>query len=208
MKRILTFVISACAIAALSGCLSRKQHAPVSYGSELGAQTLPRASISVDGPQTQAQRAGAIATVDRPPAGYVPPNSRPLYNNPKIAKVILAPHIDKDGRMYGPQEMYQVAEEGGWNIDALEPGASGYIPSVNIEVPANIGNPVVAPARRAPDLPAGSRHLAEEIDLSRVDVTGLFNESDRAQAEAMASAKGLNAEWDEELGWILVPRRR
>ena len=206
MKRFLTISLAGAIALGLTGCFSSRNRGHVmptaGMGGEYSAATLPAAPIQV---QSQMDRAIAASARDLPAAGYLPPQDKPIYNNPKIAKVVLAPHIDKNGRLYGAQEMYQVADEGGWNIEALEPGASGYIPSVNVETPANVGNPIAAPARRSPPVPAESKNLIDQIDAENVVITGLLNQTDEAQAKNMAKEKGLLAVWDEQLGWILIP---
>lgn len=203
MKRALLLSLASALALGLTGCsLFHRSNAPA-FNDELGATALPRPAIQVD---RQVDRALAASHRQIPAAGYLPPLNTPIYNNPRIAKVFLAPHIDKNGRLYGPQTMYQVADEGGWNLAALEPGASGYIPAANVETPANIGNPIAAPARVSPPLPSESKHLIDHIDPENVVITGLLAQSDQAQASTMASDKGLMAVWDEQLGWLLIPR--
>lgn len=207
MKRAISISIICALALGLTGCQSMFRRsdakAPVS-SSETGASRLPKAGIQV--PSSQMDRAIAASARDLPPAGYIQAQDKPIYNNPKIAKVILAPHIDKNGRLYGSQEMYQVADEGGWNVEALEPGTSGYIPATNVETPANIGNPVAAPARRSPPIPNESKHLVDEIDPENVVITGLLSQSEQTQANNMAAEKGMMAAWDEQLGWLLIPK--
>ena len=203
MKRALLPLLASLSLT-LSGCaIFRHSESPKAASTEINAATLPRAALPVP---TQTERAMAASTRQVAPAGYMPTPDRPIYNNPKIAKVVLAPHIDKNGRLYGAQEMYQVADEGGWNLEALEPGASGYIPATNVETPANIGNPVAAPVRRSPALPAESQHMVDRIDPENVVITGLLSQTDQTQANTMAAEKNMQATWDDQLGWILVPR--
>jgi hypothetical protein len=45
-----------------------------------------------------------------------------VYRNPKIGKVYLRAHEDANGRLVGPQIIYQIVEPGGWNVAALEQG--------------------------------------------------------------------------------------
>jgi hypothetical protein len=46
----------------------------------------------------------------------------PVYHNPKIGKIYLRAHEDANGRLVGPQVIYQIVEPGGWNVAALEQG--------------------------------------------------------------------------------------
>jgi hypothetical protein len=47
----------------------------------------------------------------------------PVYHNPKIGKIYLRAHEDANGRLVGPQVIYQIVEPGGWNVAALEQSA-------------------------------------------------------------------------------------
>jgi hypothetical protein len=46
----------------------------------------------------------------------------PVYRNPKIGKIYLRAHEDANGRLVGPQVIYQIVEPGGWNVAAIEQG--------------------------------------------------------------------------------------
>jgi len=64
------------------------------------------------------------------PAVVIPPVSsllaaddrQPVYRNPRIGKIYLRAHEDANGRLVGPQVIYQIVEPGGWNVAALEQG--------------------------------------------------------------------------------------
>lgn len=47
---------------------------------------------------------------------------QPVYRNPRIGKIYLRAHEDANGRLVGPQVIYQIVEPGGWNAAALEQG--------------------------------------------------------------------------------------
>jgi hypothetical protein len=119
--------------------------------------------------------------------------------------VYLRAHQDSEGRLLGPQLMYQVVEPGGWNIQALESG-NGYVPAANLEVPANAASPLVVPATQAPSLPADAPLLDPDA-ASRITITGLMNPGDRPEAQAMASRAGGScaAVYDDQAGWLLIP---
>lgn len=55
-----------------------------------------------------------------PVAPLAGPDREPVYRPPKIARIYLRAHVDANGRLVGPQVIYQVIEPGGWNLDALE----------------------------------------------------------------------------------------
>jgi hypothetical protein len=139
------------------------------------------------------------------PAARLPNQSTPVYRNPKIAMVYLRAHQDADGRLLGPQVMYQVADPGGWNVDAVDQGRA-YIPAVNLEIPPGQGSPYVVPASEVPPTPARAALLDPAL-AGQVTFTGLMRREDQAQAEALARewAPGRAAAFDPEAGWVLLP---
>lgn len=78
------------------GCASVRPHAPAAAGVSLAAPASAPAPPSPDGP------------------------AQLLYRPPKIARIYLRAHEDANGRLVGPQVIYQIIEPGGWNLDALE----------------------------------------------------------------------------------------
>jgi hypothetical protein len=126
-----------------------------------------------------------------PPAAPPPPAPPPLpapeipqavYRNPRIGMVLLRAHQDAEGRLLGPQVMYQVVDPGGWNLAALDRGG-GYLPAANA-----LGPP------EAPTAPG-------------ILVTGRMRPEERPQAEAEAARQGpgWTALYDPQVGWLLLP---
>ena len=134
------------------------------------------------------------------------PPPEPVYRNPKIGIVYLRAHLDAQGRLLGPQVMYQITDPGGWNLDALD-GGRGFIPAANLEAAPNIGSPYVIPAREVPLLPTDSPLLDPAI-AGQVTITGLMAPEDRERAEALARRDGGAgmAVFDQEAGWLVIPR--
>ncbi len=138
------------------------------------------------------------AVVEKTGGTPVPPlldPPEPIYRNPKIGVVYLRAHQDEEGRLLGPQIMYQVTDAGGWNVDAAEEGR-GYIPAANLETPAG-GAP---PPAHSPLLDA--TRAADTI------ITGLMDPGDKARAEAMAekAGAGRTTVFDDQAGWLLLPK--
>jgi hypothetical protein len=138
----------------------------------------------------------ALAPVGPPPAAAppppLPPAASPLYRNPTIGMVYLRAHQDAEGRLLGPQVIYQIVEPGGWNLAALDAPARPL--------------PPLAPA--PPPAPADSPSpLLDPEQAARITVTGLMQKADRPQAEAEAGAAGggRTAVYDAEAGWLIVP---
>ncbi len=213
MKAKRSIAISLLAVALLNGgCASwfYKKSAPEAAVGEprpvsASPQTLPASIVAVSASQQDRAIAAGVAATPAP-AGYMAPNQQPIYRSPTVAKIILAPYKGKDGKLYGPREVYQVSDEGGWNPEALEPGASSYIPAVNIETPGNVGNRIVAPARKSPPLPTESQHLIDHIDPNQVIITGLIDKGQQSAADSMAEEKRMQAVWDDQLGYILISK--
>jgi len=152
----------------------------------------------------------AVSATTRPapasePVRILPGPPESIYRNPRIGVVYLRAHQDSEGRLLGPQIMYQVVDPGGWNVQALEKGA-GFVPVGNIEVPANTGSPLVVPASEIPSSPADAPLLDPDA-ASRITITGLMDPGDRSEAEAMAGRTGGDcaAVYDKQAGWLLVP---
>lgn len=143
-----------------------------------------------------------VAIAPAPSLPIAPEGGNPaVYRNPRIATVYLRAHVDAQGRLLGPQVMYEVADPGGWNVAALDsdapvtmsaPGARPMTSSVRAEAP-------VAKAEAAPASPLVNPALA-----ARVRFTGLMAESDRTAAETEAARSGAQAMFDPEAGWLLV----
>ena len=127
------------------------------------------------------------------PRRVLPGQPEPIYRNPRIGVVYLRAHQDPEGRLLGPQVMYQVVDPGGWNIQALD-GGNGYLPSTNIQVPS---------------VPEDEPLLDPESARS-ITITGLMAPEDRSEAEAMAGRAGGScaAVYDKQAGWLLIPIRK
>jgi hypothetical protein len=145
------------------------------------------------------------ASTSAQPVVVGPEQAQPLYRNPKIGVVYLGAHQDAAGRLLGPQVMYQVIDPGGWNLSAIEQG-DAYIPAANLEGAANAAGPPLIPVRDAP-ADSETTPLLDAKAAAGITITGLMDEGDRAEAEAMAKRAGgaLVAVFDRQAGWLLVP---
>ena len=149
--------------------------------------------------------AASSAKPDNPRYMPVAEAPKPIYRNPKIAAVILRSHQDAEGRLLGPQVMYQVTDPGGWNLEAVENGR-GFIPEANVEISPGIADAGVAPAREEPPLPRDAP-LLDPDRAARITITGLMREEDRPRADALARqvGEGTEAVFDPSAGWLLIP---
>ncbi len=155
-------------------------------------------------PAQPAQSSPKVESPRTMPAAGVP---QPIYRNPKIATVILRSHQDAEGRLFGPQVMYQVTDPGGWNLEAVEEGR-GFIPDSNAPVQPGALTADSPPAREAPPMPRDAP-LLDPDRAARIAITGLMGEDDRPRAEALArqAGAGTAAVFDPSAGWLLVPGR-
>lgn len=191
-----TFFFTCLSAAALSGCASTHKTAAVA---------APSTNISYK-IEVPAETPSPYQPLPTPYQTEVQPG-QPIYTNPKIRVVTLAPHME-NGRLFGPQTEYVVDETGHFNVDALrDGGAYAYIPAQNIEVPPGVGNPYTAPATQASNgTPQGSA-LENPTTLASVTITALTDPADKAKAEAMADAAGKAAVYDKSMScWVLLPK--
>lgn len=141
-----------------------------------------------------------------------------VYREPTIGVVYLRAHEDAQGRLLGPQVMYQIVDPGGWNVGALDPGPSAAAaPRADGSLRAFPPDPAaLVPARNAeqattlgpiPQPPPSASPLLDPAAAAKTVITGLMRPGDRAQAEALAAQRpGTSALYDAEVGWLLVPK--
>jgi hypothetical protein len=120
--------------------------------------------------------------------------STPVYRNPTIGVVYLRAHQDAEGRLLGPQIIYQVVDPGGWNLEAVDSGHVSVSPSNRELAPENASLP-------------GDRSPLDPARAVGITITGLVRRQDRPEAEAMAMrvGGGNEAVFDPQAGWLLVP---
>lgn len=131
----------------------------------------------------------------------VPAGEATVYRNPTIGVVHLRSYLDAEGRLFGPQVMYQIVEPGGWNVEAAE-SKSPLRAKNEIRSPTLSNSPLKPETISAPDRP-----LLDPTQIGDIVLIGLMRESDRPQAEAMARKAGdRDAIFDRDAGWFLLRR--
>ncbi|MDP3072645.1 MAG: hypothetical protein Q8N18_20290 [Opitutaceae bacterium] len=161
-----------------------------------GCQTVAPSALSAEPPPVPALAPSAPA---RPTSA--PPAEAAVYRNPKIGVVQLRSYQDADGRLFGPQVMYQIVEPGGWNVEAAESKSSLGTKS---EIPAPT---LSTPSLMAENASVSDRPLLDPDQADDIVLTGLMHESDRPQAEVMARTTGdRSAIFDRDAGWFLLRR--
>jgi hypothetical protein len=168
-----------------------------------GCQSVPR-SNALPASLPQVLPGPPLISTD-PAVPMLPPVPEAVYRNPKIGLVYLRAHQDVEGRLLGPQVMYQIVDPGGWNTEAVEEGR-GFIPVANQEVPPGPGLPSAVPARVVPSL-ADSSPLLDPVAAADIVITGLLRLEDKPAAEELARKQGpgARAQYDEQAGWLLLP---
>lgn len=142
----------------------------------------------------------------RPSPSMVTTSSDPVYINPKIRRVELAPYQDERGRLYSGQTVYEIEREGQWNVAALENPDRAIIPPENIMPPPGYGSQVSRRAMQDATAVNGATAPLDTLDPREIVPLGLFSRSeDAVQARRMAAARGMVAEYDTEIGWFLRP---
>jgi hypothetical protein len=182
---------------------------PAAFAWLAGATACSVAPIADRLPSPAASLAVTVASkpepIERLPALRAEAES--VYRNPKIGVVYLRAHQDAEGRLLGPQIMYQVTDPGGWNVEAVDQ-ENAYVPAVNLEAPASLASPYLVPAKPIPPIPANVPLLDADA-AAHISITGLMKPEDQAQAEAMARhmGGGCVAVYDDQAGWLIVPLR-
>jgi len=118
----------------------------------------------------------------------------PVYRNPTVAVVELRSHIDEQGRLLGPQLMYQIVDPGGWNIDQVDK----YGGRLGDETKSMNQNPL-----KSTELEA----ILPQNKLNEVIFTEVMQYSDKPQAELirLRNQPSFSLIYDSKAGWLLIP---
>jgi hypothetical protein len=119
----------------------------------------------------------------------------PVYRNPTIAVVELRSHIDEQGRLLGPQLMYQVTDPGGWNLEVVDKQGGRIINSSAIK----------ASQQQASN--EGIETILPKNMLSAVIFTGCMQYDEKPQADIfrLAHDPTFSLIYDPKAGWLLIP---
>ena len=124
----------------------------------------------------------------------------PVYSNPIIEEVEMAPYINDHGDMVFPGKMLVIRTPGHWNLDAAKKNNQYYVPADNMP-------PQLAPPSKSYyDYIQSKKNgviPAKQLDVSAVRVTGFTQKEEEAQAKA-ALQQGETLAFDPFLGWIAV----
>ena len=184
MKTMIKYSVPlAAALLVMTGCASRKPKMDINPGpAEAVVQVVP--------PQGRAEARVAPAS-DR---------ALPVYSNPIIEEVEMAPHINENGDLVFPGKMLVIRTPGHWNLDAAKKNNQFYVPADNM--PPQLAPPSKSYYDYIQSKKNGAMP-AKQLDVSAVRVTGFTQKEDEAQAKA-ALQQGETLAFDPFLGWIAV----
>jgi len=120
----------------------------------------------------------------------------PIYRNPTIAVVELRSHIDEQGRLLGPQLMYQVIDPGGWNLDQVDKQGGRL-------------REMLVPSNPSPQKAADLGPILSQNILKEVIFTGIMQYSEKSLADAIRLSHNatFGLLYDTKAGWLLIPPR-
>ena len=186
MKTMIKYGIAmALATLAITGCASRKPKVVLNpYPAQATVQVIP--------PQGRPEPK-VEAAVDR---------ALPVYSNPIIEEVDMAPYVDdENGTLMFPGKMLVIRTPGHWNLEAAKRNNQYYIPADNMP-------PQLAPPSRSYyDYIQSKKNgagPAAGLDVSSVHVTGFTLRAEEEQARATLKP-GETLSFDPFLGWIAIP---
>lgn len=143
-----------------------------------------------------------------PPQGHyeprvaeIPTNQVPIYRNPIIEEVEMAPYVNEDGNLVFPGKILVIREPGRWNLDAARRNQRYYIP------PENLPPQMALPSHSYYNYIQTKRNdqlQLHQMDLSKVRVTGMMRREDEALASQMVMP-GETLVFDNRLGWLILP---
>jgi hypothetical protein len=167
----------------ITGCASRKPKMTISRGPA-------QAVVQVIPPQGRSQ----------PRVAPVNDHALPVYSNPIIEEVEMAPHINDEGNMVFPGKMLVIRTPGHWNLEAAKKNNQYYVPADNMP-------PQLAPPSKSYyDYIQSKKNGAvptKQLDVSAVRVTGFTQREEEDQAKATLQ-QGETLAFDPYLGWVAI----
>ena len=177
-----SFLLTATAIVLLTGCATRK-HATQSYKPlEPLVQVIP--------PQGK-EEPRVVENPDKP---------EPIYFNPVIEEVEMAPYINDEGNLVFPGKVLVIRQPGHWNLTAAQKNRQYFVPADNQP-------PQLAPPSKSyyDYIQSKKNGLPDAtLDVSRVRVLGYTQREDQQEAESKL-LPGETGAFDPYLGWLAIP---
>lgn len=177
------FVFALLALLIAAGCATRKPVKPSYKPAEPLVQVIP--------PQGK-EEPRVVENSNHP---------EPIYVNPVIEEVEMAPYINDEGNLVFPGKMMVIREPGHWNVSAAQKSQPYFVPADN-QPPQ-----LVPPSKSYYDYIQSKLNGRQEsgLDLSRVRVLGYVDKADRPEAESQLLS-GETIAFDPHLGWLAIPQ--
>lgn len=124
----------------------------------------------------------------------------PVYRNPIIEEVEMAPYVNDEGNLVFPGKMMVIREPGRWNIDAAQKNRSYFVP-VDNQPPQ-----LAPPSKSYYDYVQSKKNgaVTAKLDVTKVRVTGFTQKEERPEA-VNKLLPGETLVFDPYLGWLAVP---
>lgn len=177
-----SFLLTATALVLVTGCATRKPAAQSYKPLEPLVQVIP--------PQGK----------EEPRVAENPAKPEPIYFNPVIEEVEMAPYINDEGNLVFPGKVLVIRQPGHWNLTAAQKNRQYFVPADNLP-------PQLAPPSKSYyDYVQSKRNGLPDtnLDVSRVRVLGYTQKEDRQEALTKL-LPGETAAFDPSLGWLAIP---
>jgi hypothetical protein len=177
-----SFLLTATAILLMTGCATRKQATQRFKPIEPLVQVIP--------PQGK----------EEPRVAENPAKPEPIYSNPIIEEVEMAPYINDEGNLVFPGKVLVIRQPGHWNLNAAQKNRQYFVPADNQP-------PQLAPPSKSyyDYIQSKKNGLPDAtLDVSRVRVLGYTQREERQEAESKL-LPGETAAFDPYLGWLAIP---
>ena len=137
---------------------------------------------------------------EEPRVAENPTKPEPIYFNPVIEEVEMAPYINDEGNLVFPGKVLVIRQPGHWNLPAAQKNRQYFVPTEN--QPAQLA----PPSKSYYDYIQSKKNgLADTtLDVSRVRVLGYTQREERQEAESKL-LPGETAAFDPHLGWLAIP---
>jgi hypothetical protein len=135
-----------------------------------------------------------------PKVAPVPSRPDPIYFNPIIEEVEMAPYVNDEGNLVFPGKVLVIREPGHWNLEAAQKSRQYFVPADN-QPPQ-----LAPPSKSYYDFIQSKKNgaVTTRLDVSRVRVTGYSQKEERPEALATL-LPGETLAFDPYLGWLAIP---
>jgi len=184
MKQSLILLGVAATVAFLTGCASHRKAVRL---------TPTQPVVQIIPPQGNVE----------PKVATVPSRPDPIYFNPIIEEVEMAPYVNDEGNLVFPGKVLVIREPGRWNLEAAQKNRQYFVPADN-QPPQ-----LAPPSKSYYDYIQSKKNgaVTARLDVSRVRVTGFAQKEERPEAEAMLMP-GETLAFDPYLGWLAIPAEK